>query len=287
MSFTGRERTVPGICRKCFCTCIAFGKIYFLWCGFVWFGFFPVLCFLYHYPENSNWFQTVFSWKTSCFCAECSISRPPVVHKCKRQLQDDFFSSPEDELSTAWSERSREHTQGVLAHPRSYGSRYFSRQQKNSIGRMVMRKLPGHPLAPSTVGMSCLPWDQHIHTELPQWIQAAISFSSMVPMKYDCSAEKHIYCCYISLVYHWSTEACKHFWILCQDNKITINLTACMLEKGKRAKLEILQCIPWKKRPYLERPIAHVLMAGSCLSRELLSAPLPPSWQKITLIRAS
>lgn len=35
MSFTDRERTVPGICRKCFCTRIAFGKIYFLWCGFV------------------------------------------------------------------------------------------------------------------------------------------------------------------------------------------------------------------------------------------------------------
>lgn len=80
------------------------------------------------------------------------------------------------------------------------------------------------------------------------------------------------------LVYHWSTEACKHFRVLCQDSKIAINVIlpiACMLEKGKRAKLEVLQCICWKTEHVFQWP------APACWERSC------PSWQKRTQIRGS
>lgn len=60
-----------------------------------------------------------------------------------------------------------------------------------------------------------------------------------------------------------------------------------MLETGKRAKLEIHNAFPGKEILHLERSTAHVLVVSSSLSGELLSPPLPPSWQKMTLRRAS
>lgn len=60
-----------------------------------------------------------------------------------------------------------------------------------------------------------------------------------------------------------------------------------MLETGKRAKLEIHNAFPGQEIVHLEKPTAHVLVARSSLSGELLSAPLPPSWQKMTVLRAS
>lgn len=60
-----------------------------------------------------------------------------------------------------------------------------------------------------------------------------------------------------------------------------------MLETGKRAKLEIYSASPEKEILHLERPTAHVLVVSSSLSGERLTAPLPPSWQKMTLLRTS
>lgn len=157
---------------------------------------------------------------------------------------------------------------------------------------MVRLKLPGCPWALSTVLMSCLLWEQHIHHRTAR-VDSNIDLifqHSTYETWLQCRKKKNIYCCYISLVYHWSTEAGKHFWILCQDNKIAINITlptACMLETGKRAKLEIHNAFLGKEILHLERPTAHVLVASSSQSGELLSAPLPPSWQKMTLLRAS
>lgn len=137
---------------------------------------------------------------------------------------------------------------------------------------MVMLKLPGCPWALSTVLMSCVPWEQGIHN----WATSVDSNIDLIFQRgtYETwlqCRKKTIYCCYRSLVYHWTTEACKHFWILCQDNKIAINIalpTACMLETGKRAKLEIHNAFPGKETPHLERPTAHVPVVSSSLCQE-------------------
>lgn len=73
----------------------------------------------------------------------------------------------------------------------------------------------------------------------------------MVPMKHDYSAEKKPL---TVATYHWSiTGPLRHAdtFEFFANNKIAINIalpTARMLEKGKRANFEVLQCVPWKKR---------------------------------------
>lgn len=137
---------------------------------------------------------------------------------------------------------------------------------------MVQDISPGNRKTPleeqSCKNCQALPWLPPLSVQAA-WLENSISAPnyqsgfkhwSYFLVWYLCSTEKDIYCCCKSLVYHWSTEACKHFWILCQDNKIAINITlptAHMLERrekkkkknGKRAgwNIEILQCIPWKK----------------------------------------
>lgn len=127
--------------------------------------------------------------------------------------------------------------------------------------------------------------------ELPAWIQTSISFSSVAPMKHDCSAGKNhlLLLQIISLsLDHWGMQTLLNSLPRQQNCNKYSTANSLHARNRKKSKAWNSQCISWKRKtPFRETNSPCPSGQQLSLSGELLSDPLSPSWQKMTLLRAS
>lgn len=217
----------------------------------------------------------------------------PSCQKLGRLLQPDRNTVLSDHLKTSCRQLavrgagSTPGTQHIQAWPLAmksfaitcYGSRYFSRQQKKSIGRTGMQKTA----RPSLGCLSC-------RYELPALRTAYQLWTTTVDSNIDLVFQ---HCTYET----WLQHRKKHLLLLriitlspahrgmqtrlnslprqqnCNKYNAANSLHASTTKKGRVC---IFTMHSAEKRTYLERPTAHDRVPGSCPSGE----PLAPSWHK-------